>query len=31
VDDPDATPADLEQLAAADEQQWLEECSALIS
>jgi uncharacterized protein YbbC (DUF1343 family) len=31
VDDPDGTPADLEQLAAADEQQWLEECSALIS
>jgi uncharacterized protein YbbC (DUF1343 family) len=31
VDDPEATPADLETLAVADEQKWREECSALIS
>ena len=31
VDDPAAMPEDLEQLAAADEQKWIEECSALKS
>ena len=30
VDDSNATPADLELIAAADEQLWREECSALL-
>ena len=30
VDDDNATPADLESLAAADERQWREECSELL-
>jgi uncharacterized protein YbbC (DUF1343 family) len=30
VDDPDATPADLELLAAEDERRWCEDCAALL-